>query len=403
MGSSILTNRSAMTALQTLRAIDNNLDKSKDRISTGLRINNAGDNVAYWSISSMMKHDSNTMSTVIDAINLGKEQVSIAAAAVDLTKEALDNIQQSLVTVNGKGQVDIAKLQDSMRANMTNISNAVQSSSFAGKNMLANGGQTVSVAASYRREGTAVYVDMIEVGGAELNFGVMSENGTIDMSKGILKNIFDVKADNVTAGKGIDKALGDFKKAEDAYNVLVNTLAEKKTALADLVVIYGADPKEEPGKSAVSNAKKEVENAEKALTDKDKGNDQWAKAKTAFQVEVSKLTLAEFVQLQDVGAISLEGQNILLGRLQNKVRDAVDLTLTAGAKIGSAVNLMNTQLEFVKRLLDNVEAGIGSMIDADMNAESAKLSALQVQQQLGVQALSIANQGSQNILFLFRN
>ncbi|AQX31085.1 flagellin [Bartonella schoenbuchensis] len=405
MGSSILTNRSAMTALQTLRAIDSNLDKSKDRISTGLRINNAGDNVAYWSISSMMKHDSNTMSTVIDAINLGKEQVSIAATAVDLTKEALDNIQQSLVTVNGKGEVDVAKLQDSIKANMTNISNAVQSSSFAGKNMLANDGQTASIAAGYRREGTAVYVDMIEVGGAELNFGVMGENGIIDMSEGVLQNIFGLDAESNFAG-----ALGTFNGAEETYNGLVNDLAKAKADLAKLVAIYGAEPEEEdPGHDEIETAQGKVEEAETALYGNPDDDDDlggvgtFNEAKDAFKFEASNVTLAEFVQMENVGAMSAEAQNILLGRLQNKVRDAVDLTLTAGAKIGSAVNLMNTQLEFVKRLLDNVDAGIGSMIDADMNAESAKLSALQVQQQLGVQALSIANQGSQNILLLFRN
>ncbi|AQX20121.1 flagellin N-terminal helical domain-containing protein [Bartonella sp. WD16.2] len=397
MGSSILTNRSAMTALQTLRAIDNNLDKSKDRISTGLRINNAGDNTAYWSISSMMKHDSNTMSTVIDAINLGKEQVSIAATAVDLTKEALDDIQKSMVTVNGKGEVDIAKLQDSMKANMTNISNAVQSSSFAGKNMLSNGGQTASIAAGYRREGTAVYVDMIEVGGRELNFGVMNENGTIDMSKGILKNIFNVDEKN-----DAKKAISTFEAAEKVYKGLLNDIEDAKAALADLVSIYGDVTEDKPGGKEIKAAKEKVKTAEDKLTT-GKGNETWAKAQAAFKVEASKVTIAEFVKIEGIGAMSSDGQNILLGSLQNKVRDAVDLTLIAGAKIGAAVNLMNTQLEFVKRLLDNVDAGIGSMIDADMNAESAKLSALQVQQQLGVQALSIANQGSQNILFLFRN
>ncbi|EJF91357.1 flagellin [Bartonella melophagi] len=105
----------------------------------------------------------------------------------------------------------------------------------------------------------------------------------------------------------------------------------------------------------------------------------------------------------EVDKLSVEAQHILLGSLQNTVRDAVDVTLTAGAKIGAAVNLVNIQLDFAKRLLDNVDAEIGSMVDADMNAESTKLSALQVQQQLGIQALSIANQGSQNILSLFRN
>jgi flagellin len=52
--------------------------------------------------------------------------------------------------------------------------------------------------------------------------------------------------------------------------------------------------------------------------------------------------------------------------------------------------------------MDAVDRGVSQLVDADMNQESARLSALQVQQQLGVQALSIANQNSQNILSLFR-
>ena len=49
-----------------------------------------------------------------------------------------------------------------------------------------------------------------------------------------------------------------------------------------------------------------------------------------------------------------------------------------------------------------MKAGIGAMVDADMEEASARLQALQVQQQLGIQALSIANQGPQNLLSLFR-
>ncbi|ENN91280.1 flagellin [Bartonella bovis] len=381
MGSSILTNRSAMTALQTLRSVDANLDKSKDRISTGLRISSAADNTAYWSISSMMKHDSNSMSAIVDAINLGKEQVSIAATAVDLTKEALDDMQKSMVTTHEKDSSDIAKLQDSMKANMTNISNAVQSASFGGKNMLSNGGQTVSVAAGYRREGTAVYVDMIEVGGPELNFGILGEDGTIDMSEGVLQNIFKTG----TTAK-FDEAVKNFDKAEETYRKLEADVAKAKAALAA-----------NPGGKAEQEA---LTKAQQALT---AGEKPWSEAKAAFKKVTDEISVADFTEMFGVSELSSEAQRILLGSLHNTVRDAVENTLTAGAKIGAAVNLVNIQLDFVKRLLDNVDAGIGSMIDADMNAESAKLSALQVQQQLAIQALSIANQGSQNILVLFRN
>jgi flagellin len=52
--------------------------------------------------------------------------------------------------------------------------------------------------------------------------------------------------------------------------------------------------------------------------------------------------------------------------------------------------------------MDSVDRGVGQLVDADMNAESTRLQALQTQQQLGVQALSIANQNSQSILSLFK-
>jgi flagellin len=59
-------------------------------------------------------------------------------------------------------------------------------------------------------------------------------------------------------------------------------------------------------------------------------------------------------------------------------------------------------MEFVGKLTDLLVSGIGTLVDADMEAASAKLQALQTQQQLGVQALSIANQAPQTILSLFR-
>ena len=60
------------------------------------------------------------------------------------------------------------------------------------------------------------------------------------------------------------------------------------------------------------------------------------------------------------------------------------------------------QKEFVNSLMNAITTGIGALVDADMNEESTKLQALQVQQQLGIQSLSIANQNSQQILSLFK-
>jgi flagellin len=72
------------------------------------------------------------------------------------------------------------------------------------------------------------------------------------------------------------------------------------------------------------------------------------------------------------------------------------------AKMASGAKKFTIQNDFVSKLVDALNAGIGSLVDADMAIESAKLQSLQVKQQLGVQALSIANQAPAITLSLFR-
>ncbi|MET1755020.1 flagellin [Novosphingobium sp. RD2P27] len=70
--------------------------------------------------------------------------------------------------------------------------------------------------------------------------------------------------------------------------------------------------------------------------------------------------------------------------------------------LGSASRQIDGQLSFTSKLSDVIEGGIGNLVDADLAKESAKLQSLQVKQQLGLQALSIANQAPQSIMSLFR-
>jgi flagellin len=87
-----------------------------------------------------------------------------------------------------------------------------------------------------------------------------------------------------------------------------------------------------------------------------------------------------------------------LGNIETLIQSAID----ASAAFGSAQSRVETQSEFVSKLTDALKAGIGTMVDADLEEASARLQALQVQQQLGIQSLSIANQAPQTILALFR-
>jgi flagellin len=86
----------------------------------------------------------------------------------------------------------------------------------------------------------------------------------------------------------------------------------------------------------------------------------------------------------------------------NLVESALSAMTSAASQLGSLSSRIDLQTTFASSLSDAITSGIGKLVDADMEEESSKLSALQTQQQLAVQSLSIANSSSQNILSLFK-
>ncbi|WP_374570050.1 flagellin [Phenylobacterium sp.] len=84
------------------------------------------------------------------------------------------------------------------------------------------------------------------------------------------------------------------------------------------------------------------------------------------------------------------------------IETAIQNVSSALSKLGTGAKALDTHLTFVGKLQDTLDAGVGNLVDADLAKESAKLQALQTKQQLGVQALSIANQSSGILLGLFR-
>jgi flagellin len=105
----------------------------------------------------------------------------------------------------------------------------------------------------------------------------------------------------------------------------------------------------------------------------------------------------------DISALTDSANDIAdLEQMIAWVDDAISSMTSAAATLGSSKTRVTLQQDFVSALSDAIDRGIGALVDADMTEESTRLQALQVQQQLGVQALSIANQSAQSILSLFR-
>ena len=98
---SIMTNASALTALQSLNATNKNLETTQSRISTGYRVADASDNAAYWSIATTMRSDFQAMSTVQDSLGLGASKVDTAYTGMNKAIDTVNEIKVKLVAASG--------------------------------------------------------------------------------------------------------------------------------------------------------------------------------------------------------------------------------------------------------------------------------------------------------------
>ena len=155
--------------------------------------------------------------------------------------------------------------------------------------------------------------------------------------------------------------------------------------------------------------------------------DQLAKAVTNAEfnginmVKDGGTTIAAIANANGTEKITVQAQSLALGganvtlsatatfstatsaqTLIDTINTSITNVSTVLSKLGTGSKSLGSHLDFVNKLQDSIDAGVGNLVDADLAKESAKLQALQTKQQLGVQALSIANQSSSMILGLFR-
>ncbi len=102
----------------------------------------------------------------------------------------------------------------------------------------------------------------------------------------------------------------------------------------------------------------------------------------------------------DITAAGIDNTDI--DQMISNVDTAIKSMTSAASTLGAAKSRISIQKDFVGELMNSIETGISTLVDADMTKESTRLQALQTQQQLGIQALSVANSGAQSVLSLFR-
>ncbi|MCS4241590.1 flagellin [Rhizobium sp. BIGb0125] len=132
---SILTNAGATSALQTLRTIGSNLNRTQNQVSSGLRVQTAADNAAYWSISTTMRSDTMAIDAVTDALNLGAAKVDTAYEGLESTVDILKQFKAKLVTAK-EDSVDRTKVQEELAQLIDQAKSVSESASFSGQNWL---------------------------------------------------------------------------------------------------------------------------------------------------------------------------------------------------------------------------------------------------------------------------
>ncbi|MDZ4761618.1 MAG: flagellin [Alphaproteobacteria bacterium] len=396
---SVNTNYSAMVALQNLNMTNTELEEVQGRINTGFKVANAKDNGAVFAIAETQRARSSSIAAVADGIDRASAAVDVGLAA----GEAIGKILRDMKTKSVAAQAaDLTTEQrnalqadyDAMRAQIDQIANSAQ---FNGINLVSAGGANLSVLMSDLSTGATGRMVQSTVIAGEVpglsayvvgSGGVTAADDTTFNLNGVAIGTVDITAtmtiqqylDAVSTQTGnrvtasYNQSTGQFSYIAKEAIITTNELTLTTAGTARSFLGHGV------AAAAVSGG---------AVTSTITNLDFTVGGAGALSTISAAASL-----LASTGSATTTSGNI----------DTAIVTLNQQlASLGSQAKALDVQNEFLGKLQDVVDKGIGNLVDADLAKESAKLQSLQIKQQLGAQALSIANQSPQVILSLFRS
>ena len=422
--SSILTNNSAMVALDTLRSINTKMADVQSEISTGKKIANSTDNAAIWSIATVMESDVKSFDQVSDSLNLGSATVGVARNAANSVTEKLQDMKALIVAANDPSVTDAdrEKYQTDIIEMRETIGSIVDAAAFNGQNLLKGDGSIDVLSSLNRAEDGTVTAGKVNVvrqdlsttaevtgtpigateagalsisgGGtiAEIDGGGANGTATLTVQAGTLDQDSDFSFELAIEG-GATATLtfsvdagGTGNDVAAAFNQALTDYQTENGAIADFtaVVNEGADPASDDATIVFTNSAANGSNRDITIG-------------SLTNVE-GATTAGGLSALNELDVSDVAGATSALGQIDALLQKAIDAT----ALFGSKQKRIDNQNEFVSTLKDSLKTGIGALTDANLEEASARLQSLQVQQQLGTQALSIANQGPQQLLSLFQ-
>lgn len=399
--SSILTNNGAMVALQTLKGVNASLAKTQDEISTGKSVATAKDNAAVWAISKVMEAEVSGFKAIASGISLASAAVATAREGAEAITSLLTQMRDKIVTAQG-ATADRGKLQADVAGLSKQIETVVKGAQLNGLNLLDGSTASFDVLSSLDRTASGVTASTISVAGQNLSTGgyvaKAAFTGTTGASTAADTAAFTLDGSGGTGSVIIDGSAG-FAEGDRlsisiggktaSYTFTASDIAS--TAPADLAAVGLKNAVEGLGISGLTVDYDSATPGQLSFT-----NDGAADLSATSQFKntgAGDLGLLANLDVSTVGGAA---------SALTQIEEMMQATIKAAADFGSSGGRLETQSNFLSKLTDSLKSGIGTMVDANMEEASARLQALQTQQQLAIQSLSIANQAPQSILSLFR-
>ena len=401
---SVNSNYGASIALQSLNTTNKELTQVQNRISTGYKVANARDNGAVYAIAEGQRARVSSVAAVKDGIDRASSTVDVALAAGKSVGEILQKLKAKAVAAQADDltadqrsalQADFT----SLRAQIDTIANAAQ---FNGAN-LAKGSASLNVLISDLGGSTAATTDGVQsvalttpVSGSALLADVGTASGDIATGDLISFDLTDTTnagtfsiAVEVTAGMTVDdfvaavnaqsggKISASYDDQAGQFTYLINDPAYDDLA----VTSDGTD---------ASNIGAGVATATVSSA-----------GSNTFAVTGADFSLSGAI-LSSIASTDISTSTAAATTASNSIDTAITDLNNSLATMGSQAAALDIQNSFLSTLSDTIEQGIGNLVDADLAKESARLQSLQIKQQLGAQALSIANQSPSLVLSFFR-
>lgn len=405
-----------MVALDTLRNINSDLASVTNEISTGKKVSSAKDNAAIWAISTVMSTDVESFKQISDSLNLGSSTVGVARSASEQVTSLLQDVKGKIVAAQ-ESNVDRTKIQTDIDELTKQITSVVGAAQFNGLNLLdGNSTADVDILSSLDRSSSGtVSASFISVARQDLSLSntatAATFGGTAVTDTSIINNGGTNAGTAATVADTATQAITIASVADgNSFRLLLNDSAGANSiGQRTFEYVAGTD---DSANSVAANLANQVSTFLSAT-----GDTNYTVSRTDDVVSITNNSGAAIAitassatggtagtstgglgNLATVDVTTDAGASAALTSIEGLLQTSID----AAAAFGSSQNRIENQTEFVSTLIDSMTTGIGGLVDADMEAASAKLQALQVQQQLGAQALSIANQAPQTLLSLFR-